>query len=413
MSAPTILNQDSAGMPELNGLDGSLYAVLKAALPLIGWTLEFDDAANFRAAFKNAGTGRFLRIIDKASDHGATSIRAEIQFYGDMTDVNTGTDRFGAEPSYWVKSPVANDSPRRWWIVGNEKAFWLFAQNGWTSGEAWWFWYAGDGAPMVPSDDGLFIATGEGQTGTGNTTRVSAFDSPRLAGALYPIAAYKSFAGAVGQAMDLSSVEMQKDTITSVMGRWEEEYATTRGQVLTAPMFLQEDQSYRGMLLGGVAPMNHALDQHRQGDIVKGLGTAFGQRDVFAATQCSATIGSITPAWVSFYIDLGDWDDYYGVDWVSLLHKVPVVSRAPRYLGDGVISSATVGAGGVARYDGTPGQALVRLETHRGGLVDWTISAADGSWAFQNVRKGPLYRVTVQDSSGNLAGAMIDHVTAA
>ena len=127
MAVPTTLTSLDSGAPALSGSDGALYNVLKWALPQIGWTLEFDDSTNFRAAFKNdpgGGLGGYLRVIDKAADHAGDARQAQVWLYDTMSDVNSGTNPTTGT-SFITKSEIANSASRQWRIVGDKTSFWL------------------------------------------------------------------------------------------------------------------------------------------------------------------------------------------------------------------------------------------------------------------------------------------------
>lgn len=124
----TVLTQASAGAPSLTGEDGSLYSVLKWALVELGWTVAFDDAVNFKVAFRNnpaTGTGRYLRIRDKAADHGQSADRAAIDSFLTMTDINTGTASYPNQDQYWYKSVSTDATSRDYTIVGTDRWFYF------------------------------------------------------------------------------------------------------------------------------------------------------------------------------------------------------------------------------------------------------------------------------------------------
>lgn len=69
MAVQKLTNNDM-GAPTLNGQDGSLAAVLKWALPQLGWTLHWEHTDGFDVAFRNdstVGTGHIIRFIDNGS----------------------------------------------------------------------------------------------------------------------------------------------------------------------------------------------------------------------------------------------------------------------------------------------------------------------------------------------------------
>lgn len=129
MSAPIVVKSTDSGAPDLNGTDGSLYDVLKYALPLIGWTIEFDDEPNHQIAFRNdpsTGTGYYLKLYDNEADHAADSRRGRFEGYASMSDINTGGGVFPSSQVFCMKSHVADATAKEWMVVGNEKCFWFF-----------------------------------------------------------------------------------------------------------------------------------------------------------------------------------------------------------------------------------------------------------------------------------------------
>lgn len=127
---PLVLSHTDNLAPQLDDQDGSLYAVLKWALPQLGWTIAHDDPANFRLAARNHpgnGTGYFLRLLDQAADHNLGAEYARVEGYSSMSDVDTGTDQWPAFPLYWCKHGVLEDpvGPPHWRIIGTDTFFWL------------------------------------------------------------------------------------------------------------------------------------------------------------------------------------------------------------------------------------------------------------------------------------------------
>jgi hypothetical protein len=128
MAAPTILTSDDVGAPTLSGEDGKLYDILKWALPLLGWSIEFDDSVNFRIVFRNdnadGGSGTYLRIVDKAADHASTAFQAQVNAYEAMTDIDTGDKKTpNSDASYITKSSAATSATRKYQIWGDKYRF--------------------------------------------------------------------------------------------------------------------------------------------------------------------------------------------------------------------------------------------------------------------------------------------------
>lgn len=130
MAVPMKLTHLDTGAPVLTGEDGAMYSLLKWALPQLGWTIEHDDAANFRIAFRNSdadGLGGFLQIYDQAADHLGNAGRARVRLFSTMSDVNTGADESPtSDNAYIIKSGLADTTVRRWEIYGDDRTFMLF-----------------------------------------------------------------------------------------------------------------------------------------------------------------------------------------------------------------------------------------------------------------------------------------------
>lgn len=172
MAVPTVLTNASPGAPALTGQDGSLYSVLKWALPILGWTLEFDDPGNFRAAFRNSplGTGNFLRLADQAVDHDGDQRMANVRSYATMTDADTGQDEVGASNWMVLKSFTADTTPRTYIIAGDDKSFLFCPGSG--NVENLQYFYFGDIAPDRPGDEGAFLTTASADTTVSSATLV-------------------------------------------------------------------------------------------------------------------------------------------------------------------------------------------------------------------------------------------------
>lgn len=157
MTTPTILTSEDVGAPTLNGQVGSLRTVLKWALPLLGWTEEFDDAANHKVAFRNnpvSGTGSYIQFTDNGPI-AANNAFAVMHGYSAMTAIDTGDHRTPPEPASTdnlnnsILKAYANNQPEavQYRIIGTDRAFYLLTD---ASGEnnpathTWAFHFAGD-----------------------------------------------------------------------------------------------------------------------------------------------------------------------------------------------------------------------------------------------------------------------------
>lgn len=128
MPIPTVVRSTDPGAPVLDGYHGSVYNVMKHALDLCGWTLEFDDPENFTCVFRNnpvTGSGCYVRIVDNLNHSMMQWAVFGIEVYEDMTDVNTGTgphfsneDQTLHNKSRWTTS---QDVSWPWIIIGDDR----------------------------------------------------------------------------------------------------------------------------------------------------------------------------------------------------------------------------------------------------------------------------------------------------
>ena len=77
--------------------------------------------------------------------------------------------------------------------------------------------------------------------------------------------------------------------------------------------------------------------------------------------------------------------------------------------GPGAISSATT-SGATVRENGSArgSQPVLLIDMLTGKTIVETVSAADGSWSFQDINTTRFYTVRVIDSTGQLNGAVLD-----
>lgn len=161
---PVELSQDSTGAPALDGSSGSLVAVLKFALPQLGWTLEFESGDGLRAVFRNSaqtGTGYYLRVIDDPATGAQNGSRqAQVQAYADMTDVDTGTDPHPDPASgnaFWSKTKSNTSGATNWRVIGTDTFFWWLPDTIQDDFSMAALWYAGDVIPISLSDINNFV----------------------------------------------------------------------------------------------------------------------------------------------------------------------------------------------------------------------------------------------------------------
>lgn len=124
-TTPVVTKWNDSGAPTLNGVAGTLIAVLDAALVTgAGWSKVYSgtNKAVYRAP---AGRQFYLRV----DDTGTTSAR--IVGYETMSDVDTGTGPFptAAQVSgglYVIKSNAADATARAWAVYANDRAFYIW-----------------------------------------------------------------------------------------------------------------------------------------------------------------------------------------------------------------------------------------------------------------------------------------------
>ena len=178
--AVQIYKSTDTGAPGLDGLPGSLVALLKACLvdgfgvlPAAGWTLELDDLLNHRMILRNDtvnGTGRYFVFRDDGDVRldGTYSTTSIATFHGceSYTDIDTTSGNFpnlNGDPNpdqnmttarglTIHKSNVEDASLRPWTLIADERTFYLFA----------WIWNTTNDNPetIVPSSSADSIACG-------------------------------------------------------------------------------------------------------------------------------------------------------------------------------------------------------------------------------------------------------------
>lgn len=139
MGAPTYFRYDDTSAPTLDGIAGSLIALLRAVLvdgygsqSGLGWTLEFINTAQTIAVFRNDavnGFGKYFRIDD------TYGMYAKISAFESMSDIDTGSGRIpGGDGSttqyYLVKSAAASTVTRPWLIIGDSRGVWYLSYAG-------------------------------------------------------------------------------------------------------------------------------------------------------------------------------------------------------------------------------------------------------------------------------------------
>lgn len=102
---------------DLVAADGSATGTITCKIAPLGWTRVYSgtNKSVYRAP---AGTRFYLRVDDTNAQYSVVSA------YETMTDVDTGTNKMG--DVYWKKSNASSTATREWFLVGNDKTFYLF-----------------------------------------------------------------------------------------------------------------------------------------------------------------------------------------------------------------------------------------------------------------------------------------------
>lgn len=97
--------------------DGSATGTITCKIAPLGWTRVYSgtNKSVYRAP---AGNRHYLRIDD------TNALYSVVSAYETMTDVDTGTNKMG--DVYWKKSNASSTATREWFLVGNDKTFYLF-----------------------------------------------------------------------------------------------------------------------------------------------------------------------------------------------------------------------------------------------------------------------------------------------
>lgn len=130
-----IYKSTNADAPVMTGADKtSIVRVLRACLvdgygdkPGAGWVMPFINADGTKAAFKNAGTGFYLRIDDSVSGNNFKCASFE-----SMSDIDTGVNVIVSEYSDRGRASL-NNNAIPWVVAANDKFVFLVIYTGYSS----------------------------------------------------------------------------------------------------------------------------------------------------------------------------------------------------------------------------------------------------------------------------------------
>lgn len=164
-TTPVLLKWNDAGAPELSSTRGSIVDLFKWALPQLGWTLEYEDAPNFKAAFRNSPVDGLGYYFQMEHDPGGNWDDLVLTGYTSMTAIDTGADLFG-----WVRVPCGQDTSSpvggfEYFFIGDNRTFYFgfLARSSTSSGRPRSFMCIpfGEFKPFSPTDTEYFAIYGE------------------------------------------------------------------------------------------------------------------------------------------------------------------------------------------------------------------------------------------------------------
>lgn len=163
------LRWDAPGAPVLNGQVGSFYNLIKTFLVSCGWSIEWDEPANYKIALRNSmahgGSGCYVRVLDDGSFTGGARV-ARIDVYESMSDIDTGTETAGG--GYVWKDRTGSGGPNAYTVHADERTAYIGAYvggssppvetSGYTSIYFSWAGVIGDINPSIAGDPGVICA---------------------------------------------------------------------------------------------------------------------------------------------------------------------------------------------------------------------------------------------------------------
>lgn len=169
LTTPRELRWDDPGAPVLDGQVGSFYTLIKTFLVSCGWSIAWDEPANYKIVLRNSmahgGSGCYVRVLDDGSFAGGAMV-ARIDVYESMSDIDTGTETAGG--GYVWKDRTGSGGPNAYTVNADERTAYIGAYVGgssppvMTSGFASiylsWAGVIGDIDPAIAGDPGVICA---------------------------------------------------------------------------------------------------------------------------------------------------------------------------------------------------------------------------------------------------------------
>ena len=277
MAIPTIVRSTDSGAPDLNGLEASCYNVLKFAMPLLGWTIAFDNATDKKIAFRNnaaLGSGKYIQITDDDSIVGGDARKCKVKGYATMTALDTGTGEWLPEDAFFTKSVGLNSTATPWIIVGDDiSAIFFCGLVDFPNTHGYRPYPIGDIDAFAPLDTAFMLAYGDSPAFSNNNkatlfeTCIYGSDSVKRANQFIPsgLSNNKGNTSVGIDALFISASPILGSLSTSSVTFGTRGVYPERGtnKLLVSPLFVLDDEAtdidgyaYRGKLRGIFNPMH-------------------------------------------------------------------------------------------------------------------------------------------------------------
>jgi len=288
--------------------DGAATGTITHKVAAAGWQELFAGAlANVLCVKPTVpeATGCVLRVDDTGT------INARVRAYESMTDVSTGAGPTPLESQlagglYWPKSSVANATARPWYLVADERAFYLAADP--AGAGRFTLLFAGDIASFKSGDAYGYLVTGNQADQTFATTvsdGCCGWSHRSARSGAYMVRSHT----AIGQSIAMQRLGAHHNGSTADV------YAGTAGYslgtypngpnngLLTSVLELHA-MGIRGTLPGLLHPVQDCGGAFTSGVIVDGTDDLAGRR--LMAIRVAPPSGSVTPGAVLLDIT-GNW----------------------------------------------------------------------------------------------------------
>jgi len=286
--------------------DQTATGTITAKVASLGWTKPYSGTN--LAAYKPSAveaTGCLLRV----DDTGTTTAR--VRGYETMTDVNTGIGPFptvaqqAAPGRWWSKSDVASAAARSWFVIGDDRCFYLFmAPNSNTTYGTQGVFF-GDFISVKSNDPYacfLFANTADRSTAASNLSDSIEYSN----GSVNTDAGFVARnANTLGGAQSLAPENAfgTGTNYTSGLGAFTYPSPVDNGLTLCRPRLIGSTSGLRGYLPGmKVTPQNMSAGPFNSGDVVMGAGDLAGVK-----LRAIKTGTTTTSAGVCFFDMLNDW----------------------------------------------------------------------------------------------------------